>query len=363
MSQPKTLLTTNVDIEITSDDYRWGTPEMIATYRAQRLACDIIIDLCCASGFQSFAFAKTCKKVMAIDIDPEKIERAKENAKKLNITNIEFVVGDVLESDIINLVASIKPTVIFCDPERLETEQERTIESIMPNISELLDAYHSIQPNIAIELPPQIKQSQIQTLTQKYSRFEQEYLSVHGKLNRLTLYFGTLKTATKKAVILPEHAIIQSDTEPKISAPKISEPKASGSTTIPKRYLFEVDPAIVKAELITVLIQKTNFILLVPDKTTPLTSTYLTSEILASKEIAPFFKNTYQLLAILPWVPKDITIKLKQFNAKQVTLRYHIEERNYWRERAFFERELTGEKPLQLMKLKDQAVILEKVQL
>jgi hypothetical protein len=47
-------------IELSPEDKRFATPKNPALYRAERLACNTIIDLCSGLGFQSFAFAQTC---------------------------------------------------------------------------------------------------------------------------------------------------------------------------------------------------------------------------------------------------------------------------------------------------------------
>src|SRR3989338_5246767 len=81
-------------LQFTPEDIRWATPEIVAQYRAQRLSCDTIVDLGCGIGFQTFAFATTCKHVYAIEIDKEKIKRAENNATFLGLKNITFIHGD-----------------------------------------------------------------------------------------------------------------------------------------------------------------------------------------------------------------------------------------------------------------------------
>src|SRR3989338_587977 len=55
------------------EDVRFGTPEAVASYRAQRLAelkPDTIIEIGAGAGFQTQAFAKVAK-VIAVEIDKE----------------------------------------------------------------------------------------------------------------------------------------------------------------------------------------------------------------------------------------------------------------------------------------------------
>lgn len=78
-------------------DLRFATHEEVAKYRASRLKCNTIIDAGCGIGLQSIAFSKTCKKVIAIEIDERKARYALENFKKLGIKNIELVTGDAIK--------------------------------------------------------------------------------------------------------------------------------------------------------------------------------------------------------------------------------------------------------------------------
>src|SRR3989344_5528681 len=166
-----------------NEDIRWATHEQVAECRAQQLKCKTIVDIGCGIGFQSFAFAKTCKKVYAIEIDKEKIKLAEKNAVILGWKNIEFIPGDALSDKIISQLHDVD--IVFCDPERSPEERKRNVATIKPSIPELLKKYGALTENIAIEFPPQIIEIPFDC--------EREYLSIDGALNRLTLYFGDLK--------------------------------------------------------------------------------------------------------------------------------------------------------------------------
>lgn len=75
----------------------------------------IIFDLYCGTGTISQIIANNCKKVVGIEIIPEAIEAAIENAKLNKIENCEFIAGDVLKKvDELN----DKPDIIILDPPR-----------------------------------------------------------------------------------------------------------------------------------------------------------------------------------------------------------------------------------------------------
>ena len=78
-----------------------------------------IFDLYCGIGTIGIFASKYAKKVYGIEIVPQAIEDAKENAKINNVTNAEFMVGDV-EFALSELIEKrkIKPDVVFVDPPR-----------------------------------------------------------------------------------------------------------------------------------------------------------------------------------------------------------------------------------------------------
>ena len=252
-------------LSFTEEDLRWATPEIVADYRAKRLKCNIIADIGCGIGFQSIAFARVCKKVYAIELNGEKLERARQNAKVLNITNIEFIHGDALSPEVIKKVSDAQ--IIFCDPERLPQEEQRTTSTIAPNINQLLHAYSKITTKIAIEFPPQIKEILYEG--------EREYCSVNGELNRLTVYFGKLKQGDRSAIVLPGDHYLQQN--PKM---KVQKTNSLG------KFLFEVDPAVVKADLLAEASTKTALY-------SQQKAVFLTAD---ERVEGPFFKNTFEVL-------------------------------------------------------------------
>lgn len=80
---------------------------------------DTVFDLYCGIGTISLFMAKHAKKVYGIEIVEEAIEAAKENAKINNVSNTEFIAGDV-EKLLDNLInkKDIIPDIIMVDPPR-----------------------------------------------------------------------------------------------------------------------------------------------------------------------------------------------------------------------------------------------------
>lgn len=79
---------------------------------------EAIFDLYCGIGTISIFMADSCKKVYGVEVVPQAIDNAKENAEMNEIRNTEFFVGEVEEVLPKLYQKEIKPDVIFVDPPR-----------------------------------------------------------------------------------------------------------------------------------------------------------------------------------------------------------------------------------------------------
>ena len=88
------------DEGIKLDEELWFsvTPESIAEHVAERCRCDVIVDAFAGAGGNAIQFAYTCERVIAIDIDPSKLECARHNASIYGVEDrIEFILGDCID--------------------------------------------------------------------------------------------------------------------------------------------------------------------------------------------------------------------------------------------------------------------------
>ncbi len=316
-----------------------STPEIVAGYIAKRLRTDIIADLGCGIGGQVIFFAKECKKVYAVERNPEKLEFARKNCELYNVRNVEFILGDVLSESVKEKVSDAD--IIFSDPARPLSEKERTLTNLEPPVIEILGMYSDVTAKFAFHAPPQMPPSRI------VLDCEREYLSLNGQLNRLTIYFGALKRCERSAVVLPGEAFLGASEAPAIKTGPLQE------------YVYEPEPSVVKAELLNELTQTISesgeniFFFRGDEKRTLLTSTRLID--------SPFFKDRYRVLGETERVISGIKEILNREKAGKVVLRFDIEPEKYWDTRKKLEEGLMGSRTMHVFGFRDEIVVCEKI--
>ncbi|MCH5204738.1 MAG: 23S rRNA (uracil(1939)-C(5))-methyltransferase RlmD [Oscillospiraceae bacterium] len=78
----------------------------------------VLLDLYCGAGTIGLSMAKSAEKVIGAEIVPEAVENAKANAKRLGITNAEFICADAGKAAKMLSERNILPDVILLDPPR-----------------------------------------------------------------------------------------------------------------------------------------------------------------------------------------------------------------------------------------------------
>ena len=96
---------------------------------AQLTKEDILVDLYCGIGTITLWLADQAQEVIGIEIVPQAIENAQENAELNSISNARFIVSDASKGAIKLLDEKVKPSVIVVDPPRKGLD-EPTIEAI-----------------------------------------------------------------------------------------------------------------------------------------------------------------------------------------------------------------------------------------
>uniref|UniRef100_A0A493STM2 Trimethylguanosine synthase n=1 Tax=Anas platyrhynchos platyrhynchos TaxID=8840 RepID=A0A493STM2_ANAPP len=167
------------------------TPEKIAEHIAVRVAqafnCDTVVDAFCGVGGNAIQFALTSKRVIAIDIDPEKLSLARSNAEVYGVADkIEFMCGDFMV-----LAADLKADVVFLSPPwggpDYATAEIFDIQTmICPDGFEIFRLSKKITNNIVYFLPRNADINQAHT-----SDFQVSHGSQNRRSDRLSMESGT----------------------------------------------------------------------------------------------------------------------------------------------------------------------------
>ena len=82
---PKQPLIYQERLKIPKEFLKFATPKDVATYRAERLKCNVLVEIGAGIGGQTIAFSRKCKKVIAIELNKERAKTLNDNIKKLHI--------------------------------------------------------------------------------------------------------------------------------------------------------------------------------------------------------------------------------------------------------------------------------------
>lgn len=96
---------------------------------------ETVVDLYCGIGTISLSMAQKAKQVYGVEVVPQAIENAKENAKRNGITNAEFFCADAGEAATQLANQGVRPQVICVDPPRkgLAPDVIETIAKMAPD--------------------------------------------------------------------------------------------------------------------------------------------------------------------------------------------------------------------------------------
>ncbi|ODN05721.1 Trimethylguanosine synthase [Orchesella cincta] len=184
----------NAGIQLDAESWFSVTPEVIAAHIAERCQTDgTILDAFCGCGGNTIQFAKHCGKVIAVDIDPQKIEYCKQNARIYGVEDkIEFIVGDFTQ-----LASSLQADVVFLSPPwggpLYSSLDKFDIETMIPgNGEKLFHLTQNISRNIAYFLPRNVDRDQITKLAGEGNYVDIESNLHRGKPKAITAYYGDL---------------------------------------------------------------------------------------------------------------------------------------------------------------------------
>ncbi|KAF8110970.1 hypothetical protein N665_0077s0032 [Sinapis alba] len=190
------LLFSRFDEGIKMDEEGWFsvTPEAIAKHHATRCSGGVVIDCFTGVGGNAIQFASRSHYVIAIDLDPRKLDLAKHNAAIYGVADkIDFVKGDFFD-----LAHNLKAGTVFLSPPwggpdylKASTYDMKTM--LRPRDGDaLFTAAMNIAWTVIMFLPRNVDINQLAELALSTSppwslEVEKNYLN--GKLKAITAYY------------------------------------------------------------------------------------------------------------------------------------------------------------------------------
>lgn len=275
----------------TRDGLEMASSEIVGRYRAARFApFACIADLCCGIGGDAIGLAAGGGgRILAVDVNPLHLALAKENLSAYGSQ------ADWIEAD---LTTTPLPPVdaAFFDPGRRSAGRRRfSVRDYHPPLS-LVDSWLPLP--LGVKISPGVKLDEIAGYD-----CEIEFISLDGELKECALWFGPLKTTTRRATLIsnPQSPItlVSADAPPNVSL------------SLPLSFLYEPDPAILRAGLVTTLAAQLGAAQLDPD------IAYLTSEALTPTP----FARAFAVEAAMPFSQKRLREKLRAMNVGRVTVK------------------------------------------
>ncbi|XP_075069627.1 trimethylguanosine synthase isoform X2 [Mixophyes fleayi] len=187
------------DEGIKLDEEGWFsvTPEKIAEHIAVRVRhCidnAVVVDAFCGVGGNAIQFALAGMKVIAVDIDPVKLDLAYNNSKVYGVADrIEFI-----RADYMCVARDLKADAVFLSPpwggpsySSAETFDIKTMMS--PDGFEIFQLSQQITKNIIYFLPRNTDVEQVASLAGPGGQVEIEQNFLNKKLKTISVYFGDL---------------------------------------------------------------------------------------------------------------------------------------------------------------------------
>jgi len=278
-----------------------ATPYEVSAYRSQRYRpFDSLVDLACSAGGDTLSLA-TIRPTIGIELDPLRLAMAQANMRALNLPNpVEFLQADLNSPLPLSPIPS--NLALFFDPaRRIAGRRIYSIHDYIPPLSILQDWLPRL-PAIGVKVSPGVKIAELLDYNA-----EIEFISLGGELKEAVLWFGPLKTTARRATILPgPHTLT--------SALSWSVQPASRETIPirePQAYLYEPDPAVIRAGLAQDLGLRLDASQLDPD------IAYLTAE----TQVPTPFARAWSVEAWFPFQLKRLRAYLRERNVGQVTVK------------------------------------------
>ena len=273
-----------------------ATAHPVSAYRARRYAAfDLLLDLGCSIGADTLALA-VMAPTLGVDLDPLRLAMASANLNAvLPDRPVSFVQANLTHP----LPLRLSPRLgVFFDPARRsesrsegrsegrsESRRIHSVHRYHPPL-EVIRLWLTHTPAVGVKVSPAVALQELAGYDA-----EIEFISLGGDLKEALLWFGPLKTAARRATLLPgPHTLISSQDE---QARSLTDAGPHLPLSEPLAFLYEPDPAVLRAGLVRSLGARLDAAQLDPD------IAYLTADRLVETPFARAY-------AVEDWLPFNL---------------------------------------------------------
>lgn len=166
------------------------TPRRFSEPILRNIEGETVIDACCSVGGMTIPMAQIGKKVIAIEIDPKRLELARENAEIFGVTDhITFILGDVLEE----ITTQVADTVFFDGQWVGAVNQQNKkfkLSDFRPNGQDFLSRCFQSVSAVIFRVPANFDFSDLDQFPFAYTK---EETVVDGKVVAYTIYWKNIR--------------------------------------------------------------------------------------------------------------------------------------------------------------------------
>jgi hypothetical protein len=240
---PNIIYPAKISIEQTSS-------EKTALHKSHLVSGENLIDLSGGFGVDDYYFAKKMKQVIHCEINAELSAIVKHNYEALGITNVQCLAGDSLET---LRQAKQQFDWIYIDPSRRNDAKGKVflLKDCLPNVLELLDFYFQFAANVMIKTAPILDIAAGASELQNVAAIH--IVAIENEVKEL---LWILKKDFNQATKIYATNLIKNNTE--VVTFTLNQPGNTVAYSLPKKYLYEPNAAIMKSGCFDAVSQQFN---------------------------------------------------------------------------------------------------------
>lgn len=277
--------------------------EITAQHKASLVSGESLLDMTGGFGVDSFYFSKKVNYVIHCELNRDLSEIVVHNFEKLGVTNVKCKNIDGIQ---FLLDSDLQYDWIYVDPSRRSQENKKVfkLEDCLPDVSLYLDDFLKYTNHVMIKLSPLLDISS--TIASLHSIREIQVISVKNEVKELIVlvHKGFKGDCKIKAI-----NILQNRQE---CFEGIFQSQALATFSEAQKYLYEPNPAILKAGLFNEVSNQLN-----------ISKIQTNSHLYTSDDLINFPGRSFEVLKVYKYHKKNIKKVFKSKKANITTRNFH----------------------------------------